>query len=75
MKKSGGSDKAFNSLPGRTKGLAQYERVQTIHIQDQERNLEPWRERVHPWTTVRVSFLFALIHQSHLLQFRKSFNF
>lgn len=52
--------KAFNSVSGRPKSFANVEMVQSIHIHDQEKNIDPFRERVHLWTTVRVS---ALIFQ------------
>jgi hypothetical protein len=32
--------------------------VQTIYINDQEKNLPLFSERVHLWTTVKVSFCF-----------------
>lgn len=59
--KKRGEDKSSYSLqantaPGRAVGnMATANYVQHIHILEQDLNLPPFKERVHLWTTIRVS--------------------
>ena len=49
----------FNSVSGRPKSFANVKMVHSISILDIEKNLQ-FTERVHLWTTIRVS-----IHQTN----------
>ena len=53
MHKKGGF--VFNSVSGRPKSFAHVDMVQTISVQDAEKHLEPFKLKVHLWTTVNVS--------------------
>lgn len=41
---------AFNSMSGRPSNFSNADMVQTINIVDQEKNLQPFKEKVHLWT-------------------------
>ena len=46
---------AFNSASGRPTGFGNVDMVQFIHIEERDKNLDPFKEKVHLWNTVRVS--------------------
>ena len=43
------------SASGGLKSFANVDVVKTIEIQDQEKNLPPFKEKVHLWNTILVS--------------------
>lgn len=45
----------FNSVSGRPNSFANVDMVQSILILDQEMNLQPFKEKVHLWNTIKVS--------------------
>jgi hypothetical protein len=50
---------AFNSYAGHQKGqAADIDKVMSISIVDQEKNLPPFKEKVHPWTSIMVTRTF-----------------
>jgi hypothetical protein len=49
----------FNSVSGRPKSFAHVDMVTSIYIQDKEKNQKKlFKEKVHMWTSVRVSISF-----------------
>lgn len=46
-----------NSVPGRVRNIANVDMVQFIHIEERDKNLRPFKEKVHLWNIVRVSIL------------------
>jgi hypothetical protein len=56
MQKRGGSD--FNTVSGRGRKYDHnIDMVSSIQIIDQDKNIEPFKERVHLWNTIKVSLL------------------
>lgn len=51
---------AFNSMSGRPTNSLNMDMVQSISIVDQEKNLHPFKEKVHLWTTIKVIYHFNL---------------
>lgn len=54
MQKRGGIEKNI-TVSGRPKSFANIDMVQSILIQDQEKEVPPYKVKVHLWTTVKVS--------------------